>query len=159
MKMNMTSSSTYQKTQFVIDPFILHFLSSSIEPPPPLPSCMFFYDPTLVVPPPPSPPRTPSQPPPPANCSSKLANRHRYSPIQLYTLHRVFQQLPYPTSEQRRIIAKHLSIDVEQVRIWFSNRRSRQRHNSQPIHLIEPTTSEFCQSKELFSHLHLVFSS
>jgi hypothetical protein len=47
-------NSTYQPCPLIIDPFILHFLSSTIQPPPPLPTSIFFYDPFLVVPPPPS---------------------------------------------------------------------------------------------------------
>jgi hypothetical protein len=47
-------NSTYEPSPLIIDPFILHFLSSTIQPPPPLPSSIFFYDPFLVVPSPPS---------------------------------------------------------------------------------------------------------
>jgi hypothetical protein len=47
-------NSIYEPSPLIIDPFILYFLSSTIEPPPPLPSSIFFYDPFLVVPPPPS---------------------------------------------------------------------------------------------------------
>ncbi len=47
-------NSPYEPSPLIIDPFILHFLSSTIEPPPPLPSSIFFYDPFLFVPPPPS---------------------------------------------------------------------------------------------------------
>lgn len=173
MKMNSTSSP-HPTFPFVIDPFILRFLSSTIEPPPPLPTCMFFYDPTLVIPPPPpvssivttpssspSPPASTTSPPASiqSNCTSRLSNRHRYTPVQLYTLHRIFQQLPYPSLEQRRLIAQHLNMDIEQVRVWFSNRRSRQRHTSQPTQLIAPSAGESDQAKELFSKLHLVFSA
>ncbi len=55
MKIYSNMNSTYQPSPLLIDPFILHFLSSTIEPPPPLPSSIFFYDPFLVVPPPPPP--------------------------------------------------------------------------------------------------------
>lgn len=54
MKIYSNMNSTYQPSPLIIDPFIFHFLSSSIEPPPPLPSSVFFYDPFLFVPPPPS---------------------------------------------------------------------------------------------------------
>ncbi len=54
MNIKLNMNSTYQPSPLLIDPFILHFLSSTIEPPPPLPSSIFFYDPFLVVPPAPS---------------------------------------------------------------------------------------------------------
>ena len=47
-------NSTYKPMPLIIDPFILHFFQSTIEPPPPLPSSIFFYDPFLIIPPPPS---------------------------------------------------------------------------------------------------------
>lgn len=65
-------------------------------------------------------------------------------------------QLPYPSLEQRRLIAERLSIDVEQVRVWFSNRRSRQRGSSHQINLIQPTSAEYFSIKELFDQLNLV---
>ncbi len=48
-------NSSYEPSPLIIDPFVLHFLSSTIQPPPPLPLPVFFYDPFLVVPPPPPP--------------------------------------------------------------------------------------------------------
>jgi hypothetical protein len=47
----MTMSSSYAPSPIIIDPFVLHFLQSSIQPPPPLPTCIFLYDPFLIVPP------------------------------------------------------------------------------------------------------------
>lgn len=148
-------SSSYQPLPMVIDPFVFHFLVSSIQPPPPLPPSIFFYDPFLVVPPPPPPTTTPVTTSPPPSNKLLVSNRHRYSPVQLYTLHRIFNQLPYPSLEQRRLIAQHLKIDGDQVRVWFSNRRSRKRFTSQPPCLIEPTRKEDSHSKELFAQLKL----
>jgi len=66
-------------------------------------------------------------------------------------------QLPYPSLEQRRLIAEHLHLDIEQIRIWFSNRRSRQRgSNYQPLNLIQPTSNEYLNLKQLFDELNLV---
>jgi len=82
--------------------------------------------------------------------------RHRYTPVQLFTLHRIFNQLPYPSLEQRRFIAEHLHIDLEQVRIWFSNRRSRQRGSNHQTNLIQPTSNEYLNLKQLFNQLNLL---
>lgn len=141
-------STLCEKNSIIIDPFIIRFLQTTIAPPPPLPACVFIYDPAIVVPPLPS---TSSSPPKNTNQS----NRHRYSPIASFTLHRIFNQLPYPSLEQRRLIAEHLNIDADQVRIWFSNRRSRKRFNSQPITAVQPTSKEQEQCKELFIRLNL----
>jgi hypothetical protein len=65
-------------------------------------------------------------------------------------------QLPYPSLEQRRLIAEHLQIDIEQVRIWFSNRRSRQRGSNHQTNLIQPTSNEYIDLKQLFSQLNLI---
>ena len=154
-------SSYYLPSPMVIDPFVLHFLSSTMHPPPPLPAALFFYDPFLIVPPPPptttvsSPPATVSEPIQVSATKVLLSNRHRYTPVQLFTLHRLFLQLPYPTLSQRRLIAQHLSIDVDQVRIWFSNRRSRKRATSQPTNLVQPTSTEVIDMKKLFHQLNL----
>ncbi|UJR35248.1 hypothetical protein I4U23_028012 [Adineta vaga] len=154
-------NSTYEPSPRMIDPFVLHFLSSTIDPPPPLPLAIFFYDPFLVVPPPP-PPSSPtysfsslSPPLPKSPIKPILPPRHRYTPLQLLTLNRIFLQLPYPSLEQRRMIAEHLHIDVEQVRIWFSNRRSRRRGSNHQTNLIEPTSKEYFHLKELFNQLNL----
>jgi hypothetical protein len=163
-------NSSYEPSPLIIDPFIFHFLSSTIEPPPPLPSSIFFYDPFLVVPPPP-PVSIITSPPLKVRLKYSIENikfdrfqiskpinliRHRYTPIQLFILHRIFLQLPYPSLEKRRLIAEHLQIDVEQVRIWFSNRRSRQRIPNQQTNLIRPTSNEYFTLKELFDKLNLV---
>ncbi|CAF0773468.1 unnamed protein product [Adineta steineri] len=154
-------NSTYQPSPLILDPFILHFLSSSIEPPPPLPLSIFFYDPFLVVPPPPITSPTTSDvttSPPPSQTlltKSNISARHRYTPLQLFTLHRIFIQLPYPSLEQRRLIAEHLNLDNEQVRIWFSNRRSRQRGSSYQTSLIQPTSNECLNIKPLFDQLNI----
>ncbi|CAF3544020.1 unnamed protein product [Rotaria sordida] len=145
---------SYEPSPRIIDPFILHFLSSTVEPPPPLPSSIFFYDPFLVVPPPPA-----------INISSSsevsttklvISNRHRFTPVQLFTLHRIFMQLPYPSLKQRHLIAEHLGIDLEQVRVWFSNRRSRQRGSNHQTNLIQPTSDEYVNIKQIFDQLNLV---
>ncbi|CAF3319464.1 unnamed protein product [Rotaria socialis] len=146
-------NSSYEPLPLIIDPFIVHFLSSTIEPPPPLPSSIFFYDPFLVVPPPPAINISQISP----NSSTKLvtSNRHRFTPLQLFTLHRLFIQLPYPSLEERRTIAEHLCIDIEQVRVWFSNRRSRHRGSNYQSNLIQPTSDEHSNMKELFDKLNV----
>ena len=152
-------SSLYMPSPMVIDPFVLHFLASTMDPPPPLPSALFFYDPFLIVPPPPpavsSPPVTDSEPSQAPAIKVLLSNRHRYTPVQLFTLHRLFLQVPYPTLSQRRLIAQHLNIDVYQVRFWFSNRRSRKRATSHPTNLVQPTSTELIDMKTLFHQLNL----
>jgi hypothetical protein len=75
--------------------------------------------------------------------------------LQLLTLHRIFLQLPYPSLDQRRLIAEHLHLDIEQIRIWFSNRRSRQRSSNHQPNLIEPTSEESLNLKQLFNQLNL----
>jgi hypothetical protein len=65
-------------------------------------------------------------------------------------------QLPYPSLDQRRLIAEYLQIDIEQVRIWFSNRRSRQRGSNHQTNLIQPTSNEYLDIKQLFDELNLV---
>ncbi len=72
------------------------------------------------------------------------------------TLHRIFIQIPYPSLEQRRLIAEHLHLDIEQIRIWFSNRRSRQRGSNHQPNLIQPTSNEYLNLKQLFDQLNLV---
>ena len=149
---------TYKPSPSIIDPFIFHFLSSTVQPPPPLPTSVFFYDPFLVVPPPPSikiSQKTKLSPVSSSSSKSSLSIRFRYTPLQLFTLHRIFQQLPYPSLEQRRLIAEHLQLDVDQIRIWFSNRRSRQRGSISQANLIQPTSNEYLNIKDLFDRLHL----
>lgn len=170
MNIYSNMNSTYQPCPLIIDPFILHFLSSTIEPPPPLPSSIFFYDPFLVVPPPPS--INSSQVRSPkfffnkkyfflsfqisSSKSVVSSTRFRYTPLQLFTLHRIFIQLPYPSLEQRRLIAEHLHLDIEQIRIWFSNRRSRKRSSNYQPNLIQPTSEESLNFKQLFNQLNLI---
>lgn len=78
--------------------------------------------------------------------------------MQLFTLHRIFLQLPYPSLEQRRLIAEHLHLDVEQIRIWFSNRRSRRRGTTCQPNLLQPTSKESSNIKLLFNQLNLVLN-
>jgi hypothetical protein len=85
-----------------------------------------------------------------------VSTRHRYTPLQLFILHRIFIQLPYPSLDQRRLIAQHLNIDIEQVRIWFSNRRSRRRVSNPSTNLLRPTSNEHLNFKKLFNQLNLV---
>ncbi|CAF1242239.1 unnamed protein product [Adineta ricciae] len=152
-------NSTYEPSPRMIDPFVIRFLTSTIEPPPPLPLAIFFYDPFLVVPPPPDCSINSSSsslsPPPKSPVKPVLPPRHRYTPVQLFTLHRIFLKLPYPSLEQRRVIAEHLHIDVEQVRVWFSNRRSRRSGSNAQTTLIQPTSKEYVTVKELFDQLNL----
>ena len=74
------------------------------------------------------------------------------------TLHRIFLQLPYPSLEQRRVIAEHLHLDVEQIRIWFSNRRSRRRGSTYQSNLLQPTSTESSDIKQLFHQLNLLLN-
>ena len=83
---------------------------------------------------------------------SNSSTRFRYTPSQLFTLHRIFLKLPYPSLEQRRLIAEYLHLDVEQIRIWFSNRRSRK---SSQTNLLQPNSNELLNLKQLFNQLNL----
>jgi len=65
-------------------------------------------------------------------------------------------QLPYPSLEQRRLIAEYLQIDIEQVRIWFSNRRSRRHNSTSQTNLLQPTSKEYSNIKQLFDQLNLI---
>ncbi|CAF0763917.1 unnamed protein product [Rotaria sp. Silwood1] len=159
MKQYSNMNTSYEPSPRIVDPFIIHFLSSTIQPPPPLPSSIFFYDPFLIVPPAPAINVSSSSSPSSSEASTTkivVPNRHRFTPVQLFTLHRIFMHLPYPSLAQRRIIAEHLDIDIEQVRVWFSNRRSRQRSSNHQTNLIQPTSSEYMNVQELFDKLNLV---
>lgn len=65
-------------------------------------------------------------------------------------------QIPYPSLDQRRLIAEHLHLDIEQIRIWFSNSRSRKRGSTHQANLIQPTSNEYLDLKQLFKQLDLV---
>ncbi|XP_045207028.2 pituitary homeobox 1-like [Mercenaria mercenaria] len=68
----------------------------------------------------------------------KKKARTNYTNEQVQTLLKIFHENPYPDSEMMEDIAKDLSINEKQVKIWFQNKRARWRRrvndnkNNQP---------------------------
>lgn len=50
-------------------------------------------------------------------------NRANYTRHQLVMLNELYKKLPYPNSLQKTLIAKHIGVSRDQIRIWFQNKR------------------------------------
>ena len=66
-------------------------------------------------------------PPPPLPSSSSAMmlpqNRANYTRHQLIMLNEIFREHKYPNSLQKTLIAKHIGVSRDQIRIWFQNKR------------------------------------
>ena len=61
----------------------------------------------------------------------KPVSRTKFSDKQQDTLSKAFIKNPYPDKSMKRMISKKTGLDIEQIRVWFQNKRARVRFNMQ----------------------------
>ena len=57
--------------------------------------------------------------------------RKKFSNTQQDMLSEMFNTNPYPDRSTRTVISNNTGLDVEQIRVWFQNKRARERTNLQ----------------------------
>ena len=81
----------------------------------------------------------------------KPVSRTKFSDQQQDILSEAFNKNPYPDKSTKRIISKKTGLDVEQIRVWFQNKRARVRFNMQKETVAQrqtpPTISVCCDRK------------
>ncbi|CAC5397182.1 unnamed protein product [Mytilus coruscus] len=65
------------------------------------------------------------------NSRKQKKNRTTYTPSQVQTFERAFQENPYPDSAKIETLAIDLNIEEQNVKIWFQNKRARCRKRAQ----------------------------
>ncbi|CAF1225301.1 unnamed protein product [Didymodactylos carnosus] len=93
-----------------------------------------------------------SRPSPQPSSSSvrSFRSRFQYTADQLYKLNQIYEQTQYPNAAQKDIIASTLGVTLEQIRVWFQNRRRKQpqqRHTKLSSH--QPTYHEQSELDQL----------
>lgn len=81
---------------------------------------------------------------------SSSTTKLSYTPYQLELLNSIYDDMKYPNSVQKTLIAKRIGITRDQVKIWFQNRRRKDTINAQtqPTKSIKRNKSEDDDSDE-----------
>ena len=61
----------------------------------------------------------------------KRVPRTKFSDQQQDMLSEIFDKNPYPDMSTKRIISRNTGLEIEQIRVWFQNKRARMRFNLQ----------------------------